>query len=46
MKFKHKLCQQNKDFFGYTVFALEFNGVPIRFVTEKDARHILGNNGH
>lgn len=35
------LCQQNKDFFGYTVFEFNFAGTKIRFVTEKDALHII-----
>ena len=34
------LAQQNKDFSGYTTFTFTFNGVPIRFVTEKDAFYI------
>ncbi len=41
MEFNHSLAQQNKDFYGYTVFTLDFNGVPIRFVTEKDALNII-----
>ena len=35
------LCQSNKDFFGYTTFTFDFNGVKVRFVTEKDALMVL-----
>ena len=35
------LCQQNKDFFGYTVFEFNFAGIKVRFVTEKDALRIV-----
>lgn len=41
MNFNHPLCQQNKDFFGYTVFTFKFNDIPVRFVTEKDALHVI-----
>ncbi len=41
MDFNHPLCQNNKDFFGYTVFTFKMNDVPIRFVTEKDAMHVV-----
>lgn len=41
MEFNIPLAQQNYDFYGYTVFTLSFNDVPIRFVTEKDALNIL-----
>lgn len=44
MEFKHELCQQNNDFFGYTVFTLDFNGQKIRFVTEVDALHIVARH--
>ena len=35
------LCQQNKDFHGYTVFSIKFNNIPVKMVTEKDAKHII-----
>lgn len=35
--FEHKFLQQNKDFFGYTVFTI----MGASFVTEVDALHIL-----
>lgn len=38
------LAQYNKDFYGYTVFTLKFNDVPIRFVTEKDASSIVNQH--
>jgi len=37
MTFNHIFCQQNKDFYGYTVFTIE----GVRFVTEKDATHVI-----
>lgn len=37
----HPLAQNNEQFEGYTVFTLNFNGVPIKFVTFKDAQHIV-----
>ncbi len=40
MNFNHPLTQKNTSFYGYTVFTLKFNDVPIRFVTEKDAINI------
>lgn len=36
-EFKHPFCQQNGDFYGYTVF--EFEGV--KFVTLVDANHVI-----
>ena len=41
MEFKHPLCQNNKQWKGYTVFKLDFNGSPVEFVTLVDAKHIL-----
>lgn len=35
------LAQQNKDFFGHTIFTIKFNDVPIRLVTEIDARNVI-----
>jgi len=40
-EFKHPLCQNDKKWEGYTVFKLEFNDVPVEFVTLVDAKHIL-----
>jgi len=42
VEFNHPLLQNNKDWYGYTVFTFKFNDVPIRFVSEKDAQHVLG----
>lgn len=40
-RFNDPLCQNNLDWHKYTVFTLKFNGVPIRFVTEKDAENVV-----
>jgi len=39
--FKHPLCQNEKQWEGFTVFKLRFNDVPVEFVTLADAKYIL-----
>lgn len=37
------LEQKNEDFYGYIVYTLYFKGQFRRFVTEKDANHVIDN---
>ena len=41
MNFNHPLCQNDKQWEGYTVFRLDFNGSQVEFVTLVDAENVL-----